>query len=140
MWGVMLEVGSRSKDAVHFVHSQMTNLFFVPSLFFDCAPARQKTRTFFSGHNNYRATARQMTRTFFSGRNNDRAPARQTTRTLFSGCNNDRAPARQTTRTFFLTWRNQFLLVNLEEPISSGYPAHVGLTWRNQFLLVTQPT
>jgi hypothetical protein len=29
---------------------------------------------------------------------------------------------------------------NLEEPISSGYPAHLGLTWRNQFLLVTQPT
>ncbi len=30
--------------------------------------------------------------------------------------------------------------VNLEEPISSGYPAHLGLTWRNQFLLVTQAT
>ncbi len=30
--------------------------------------------------------------------------------------------------------------VYLEEPISSGYPAHLGLTWRNQFLLVTQPT
>ncbi len=28
----------------------------------------------------------------------------------------------------------------LEEPISSGYPAHLGLIWRNQFLLVTQPT
>ncbi len=27
----------------------------------------------------------------------------------------------------------------LEEPISSGYPAHLGLTWRNQFLLDTQP-
>jgi hypothetical protein len=30
--------------------------------------------------------------------------------------------------------------LNLEEPISSGYPAQPGLTWRNQFLLVTQPT
>ncbi len=29
--------------------------------------------------------------------------------------------------------------LNLEEPISSGYPAHQRLTWRNQFLLVTQP-
>ncbi len=65
MRGVMLEVGSRSKDAVHFVHSQMTNLFFVPSLFFDRAPARQMTRTFFSGHNNDRAPTRQMTKFFF---------------------------------------------------------------------------
>jgi hypothetical protein len=31
------------------------------------------------------------------------------------------------------------LEMNLEEPISSGYPAHLGLTWRDQFLLVTQP-
>jgi hypothetical protein len=29
--------------------------------------------------------------------------------------------------------------LDLEGPISSGYPAHIGLTWRNQFLLVTQP-
>ncbi len=29
--------------------------------------------------------------------------------------------------------------INLEEPISSDYLAHLGLTWRNQFLLVTQP-
>jgi hypothetical protein len=29
--------------------------------------------------------------------------------------------------------------INLEEPISSSYPACLGLTWRNQFLLVTQP-
>jgi hypothetical protein len=33
----------------------------------------------------------------------------------------------------------QTWMVNLEEPISSGYPAHLRLTWRNQFLLVTQP-
>jgi hypothetical protein len=33
-----------------------------------------------------------------------------------------------------------YLIFYLEEPISSGYPAHIGLTWRNQFLLVTQPT
>ena len=48
-------------------------------IIFDCAPARQTTRTFFSGRNNDRAPARHTTRTFFSGRNNDRAPARQTT-------------------------------------------------------------
>ncbi len=29
--------------------------------------------------------------------------------------------------------------INLEELISSGYPARLGLTWRNQSLLVTQP-
>ncbi len=45
--------------------------------------------------------ARQTTRTFFSGSNNDRAPVRQTTRTFFSSPNNDRAPARQTTALFF---------------------------------------
>ncbi len=28
--------------------------------------------------------------------------------------------------------------INLEETISSGYPAQTGLTYRNQFLLVTQ--
>ncbi len=41
------------------------------------------------------------------------------------------------------TWRNRRLpsptRINLEEPISSGYPTPTGSTWRNQFLLVTQP-
>jgi hypothetical protein len=39
-----------------------------------------------------------------------------------------------------LFWLPSPSRINLEEPISSGYPAHLGLTWRDQFLLITQPT
>ncbi len=120
MWGVMLEVGSQSKDAVHFVHSQMTTFFWFRHYFLIAHPPDRQLELFFSGRNNHRAPARQTTRTFFfpvvitiahppdrrlepffSGRNNDRAPARRTTRTIFSGRNNNCAPARQMTRVFF---------------------------------------
>ncbi len=109
MRGVMLEVGSQSKDAVHFVHSQMTNLFFVPSLFFDRAPARQTTRIFFFpvvitiAHPPDRRLELffpvvitivhppdRRLELFLSGRNNDSASARQTTRTFFSGSSSPR--------------------------------------------------
>ncbi len=132
----------------------------------DRAPARQTTRTFyFSVVIMITHPPDRRLELFFSGRNNDRAPARQTTVSFFPVVIRIvHPPDRQLDLFFFLvtiahppdrrlelffnefTWRNQFLLVipspnriNLEEPISSGYPAHIGLTWRNQFLLVTQP-
>ncbi len=102
MRGAMLEVGSRRKDAVHFVHSQMTTFFLFRHYFLIVHPPDRRLELFFSGRNNDRAPARQTTKPFVSGCNNDRAPARQTTRTFFSGRNNDCAPARQMTRTFFI--------------------------------------